>query len=172
MQQKVLNDRYELERKIGEGGMARIYAGRDLRLSRRVAIKIPHSHFVNDPDFIERFRHEAQAAAMLSHPNIVDVYDVGKDGEISYIVMEFVEGTDLKSRINREAPLPVEQGVAIAEQIARGLTPPTGPAWSTATSSPRTSSSPPMARRASRTLAWPRATSPPRSRRRASPSAP
>ena len=121
MQQKVLNDRYELERKIGEGGMARIYAGRDLRLSRRVAIKIPHSHFVNDPDFIERFRHEAQAAAMLSHPNIVDVYDVGKDGEISYIVMEFVEGTDLKSRINREAPLPVEQGVAIAEQIARGL---------------------------------------------------
>ena len=121
MQQKVLDGRYELERKIGEGGMARIYAGRDLRLNRRVAIKIPHSHYANDADFLERFRHEAQAAAMLAHPNIVDVYDVGKDGEISYIVMEFVEGTDLKTRILREAPMPVAEAVAIAQQIAHGL---------------------------------------------------
>jgi serine/threonine-protein kinase len=121
MQQKVLDGRYELDRKIGEGGMARIYAGRDLRLNRRVAIKIPHSHFSGDADFIERFRHEAQAAAMLSHPNIVDVFDVGKDGDINYIVMEYVEGTDLKTLINREAPLAVARAVAIAEQIARGL---------------------------------------------------
>ena len=121
MQQKLLDGRYELERKIGEGGMARIYVGRDLRLSRRVAVKIPHTHYLGEPDFIERFRHEAQAAAMLSHPNIVDVYDVGVDGDIHYIVMEFVEGTDLKSIINREAPLAVPRAVGLAEQIARGL---------------------------------------------------
>lgn len=119
--QKVLDGRYELDRKIGEGGMARIFAGRDLRLNRRVAIKIPHPHYAGDADFIERFRHEARAAAMLSHPNIVDVYDVGQDGAVNYIVMEFVEGTDLKSLINREAPLAVAQAVGIAEQIARGL---------------------------------------------------
>ncbi|GAB4429531.1 MAG: Stk1 family PASTA domain-containing Ser/Thr kinase [Chloroflexi bacterium OHK40] len=121
MQQKVLDGRYELERKIGEGGMARIYAGRDLRLNRRVAIKIPHSHYLSEPDFLERFRHEAQAAAMLTHPNIVDVYDVGRDGDIHYIVMEFVEGTDLKTIINREAPLAVARAVGLAQQIAAGL---------------------------------------------------
>lgn len=119
--QKVLDGRYELAQKIGEGGMARVYAGRDLRLNRRVAIKIPHAHFVGDADFLDRFRHEAQAAAMLSHPNIVDVYDVGKDGDIHYIVMEYVEGVDLKALIAREAPLPVARAVAIAEQLARGL---------------------------------------------------
>jgi eukaryotic-like serine/threonine-protein kinase len=119
--QKVLDGRYELDRKIGEGGMARIFAGRDLRLNRRVAIKIPHSHYAGDADFVERFRHEARAAAMLSHPNIVDVYDVGQDGAVNYIVMEFVEGTDLKALINREAPLAVARAVGIAEQIARGL---------------------------------------------------
>lgn len=121
MQKKVLDGRYELERKVGEGGMARIYAGRDLRLNRRVAIKIPHSHFLGEPDFLERFRHEAQAAAMLAHPNIVDVYDVGQDGDVHYIVMEFVEGTDLKTIINREAPLAIDRAVGLAEQIARGL---------------------------------------------------
>jgi eukaryotic-like serine/threonine-protein kinase len=121
MQQKVLDGRYELERKVGEGGMARVYIGRDLRLNRRVAIKIPHPHIIADGDFLSRFRHEAQAAAMLTHPNLVDVYDVGQDGDIHYIVMEYVEGTDLKTLINREAPLPIARALAIAEQIARGL---------------------------------------------------
>ncbi len=121
MQQKVLDGRYELERKIGEGGMARVYIGRDLRLNRRVAVKIPHPHIIADSDFLSRFRHEAQAAAMLTHPNLVDVYDVGQDGDIHYIVMEYVEGTDLKTLINREAPLPIARALAIAEQIARGL---------------------------------------------------
>ncbi|NJN19558.1 MAG: Stk1 family PASTA domain-containing Ser/Thr kinase [Oscillochloris sp.] len=121
MQQMVLDGRYELDRKVGEGGMARVYLGRDLRLNRRVAIKIPHHHQLNDNDFLERFRHEAQAAAMLSHPNIVDVFDVGRDGDIHYIVMEYVEGVDLKTVIIREGPLPVARAVAIAEQIARGL---------------------------------------------------
>lgn len=121
MQQKVLDGRYELERKIGEGGMARVYLGRDLRLNRRVAIKIPHRHISGDADFLDRFRHEAQAAAILAHPHIVDVYDVGQDGDIHYIVMEYVEGTDLKTLINREAPLAVSRAVEIAAQIAGGL---------------------------------------------------
>lgn len=121
MQQKVLDGRYELDHKIGEGGMARVYSGRDLRLNRRVAIKIPHRHMSGDPDFLSRFRHEAQAAAILGHPNIVDVYDVGQDGDIHYIIMEYVEGTDLKTVINREAPLSAARAVEIAEQIARGL---------------------------------------------------
>ncbi|MBX0326337.1 Stk1 family PASTA domain-containing Ser/Thr kinase [Oscillochloris sp. ZM17-4] len=121
MQQKVLDGRYELDRKIGEGGMARVYLGRDLRLNRRVAIKIPHRHASGDADFLDRFRHEAQAAAILAHPNIVDVYDVGQDGDIHYIVMEYVEGTDLKAVINREAPLTAARAVDIAGQIARGL---------------------------------------------------
>ncbi|MDZ4719924.1 MAG: protein kinase, partial [Roseiflexaceae bacterium] len=86
MQQKILNNRYELEQKIGEGGMARVYRGRDLRLSRRVAIKVLHSHYASDASFLSRFHHEAQAAANLHHPNIVDVYDVGQDRDIHYIV--------------------------------------------------------------------------------------
>lgn len=121
MQQKILDNRYELERKIGEGGMARVYSGRDLKLNRRVAVKVLHRQYVNDADFLGRFRHEALAAAILNHPSIVDVYDVGQDGDIHYIVMEYVEGTDLKSLINREGPLPIPQAVAIAEQVAQGL---------------------------------------------------
>jgi serine/threonine-protein kinase len=121
MQQKVLNNRYELEQKIGEGGMARVYRGRDLRLNRRVAMKILHSHYSNDPGFLGRFNHEAQAAANLRHPNIVDVYDVGQDGDIQYIVMEFVDGSDLKSLLRGGTPLPIDQAVTIAQAVAEGL---------------------------------------------------
>ena len=121
MQNSILNSRYELERQIGEGGMARIYVGRDRRLNRRVAIKIPQQRLLSEPDFLARFRHEAQAAAMLSHPNIVDIYDVGQDGDLPYIVMEYVDGVDLKTIINREAPLTVDRTLRLAEQIARGL---------------------------------------------------
>src|SRR5436190_12214258 len=121
MQQKILNDRYELEQKIGEGGMARVYRGRDLRLNRQVAIKVLHSHFAADANFLQRFHHEAQAAANLRHPNIVDVYDVGQDGDTHYIVMEYVAGSDLKAVIARNGPLPIEQAVAIAEAVARAL---------------------------------------------------
>src|SRR5690349_9655630 len=121
MQQKILNNRYELEQKIGEGGMARVYRGRDLRLNRRIAVKVLHSHYASDPGFLQRFHHEAQAAANLRHPNIVDVYDVGLDGDIHYIVMEYVEGSDLKALLARSGALPVEQAVAIAEAVANGL---------------------------------------------------
>jgi serine/threonine protein kinase/beta-lactam-binding protein with PASTA domain len=121
MQQKVLNNRYELEQKIGEGGMARVYRARDLRLNRLVAVKVLHSHYASDPGFLQRFHHEAQAAANLRHPNIVDVYDVGQEGDVHYIVMEYVQGSDLKSLILRYAPLPIEQAVPIAEAVANGL---------------------------------------------------
>lgn len=121
MRQTLLNERYELEEKIGEGGMAAVYRGRDQRLNRVVAIKILYEHYAIDPDFLNRFQHEAQAAAILSHPGVVNVYDVGQDGSIHYIVMEYVDGENLKSLINREAPLPVAQAVAIAEAVAYGL---------------------------------------------------
>lgn len=121
MQKKILNNRYELEQKIGEGGMARVYLGRDLRLNRQVAIKTLHEHYAADLTFLQRFHHEAQAAAGLRHPCIVNVYDVGQDGDIHYIVMEYVEGSDLKSLILRNGPLPIDHAVAIAEDVAEGL---------------------------------------------------
>jgi serine/threonine protein kinase len=121
MPQTLLNNRYLLEHKIGEGGMARVYRGRDTRLNRWVAIKVLHNHYVDEPGFLERFQHEAQAAANLSHPNIVDVYDVGQDGDLHYIVMEYVDGRDLKMLINRDAPLAIDRAVAIAEAVALGL---------------------------------------------------
>ncbi|MEO7912191.1 MAG: Stk1 family PASTA domain-containing Ser/Thr kinase [Roseiflexaceae bacterium] len=121
MQQKILNDRYELEQKIGEGGMARVYRGRDLRLNRQVAIKVLHSHFASDANFLQRFHHEAQAAANLRHPNIVDVYDVGQDADLHYIVMEYVAGSDLKALLMRSGALPIEQAVYVGECVANGL---------------------------------------------------
>ncbi|GAB4216718.1 MAG: Stk1 family PASTA domain-containing Ser/Thr kinase [Roseiflexaceae bacterium] len=121
MQQKTLNQRYELERKIGEGGMARVYRGRDLRLNRPIAVKVLHPHYSADANFLARFHHEAQAAANLRHPNVVDVYDVGQDGDVHYIVMEFVDGQDLKALILQQGPLPIEQAVLIARAVAEGL---------------------------------------------------
>lgn len=121
MEQIVLNGRYALEQKIGEGGMAAVYRARDVRLNRRVAVKILHQHYANDPDFLKRFQHEAQAAAIFNHPNVVNVYDVGQDGSHHYIVMEYVDGINLKTLINREGPLLVANAVHIAEEIATGL---------------------------------------------------
>src|SRR6266545_895831 len=121
MQQKILNDRYELEQKIGEGGMARVYRGRDLRLNRQVAIKVLHSHYASDTNFLQRFHHEAQAAANLRHPHIVDVYDVGQDADTHYIVKEYVAGSDLKALLMRNGALPIEQAVYVGECVANGL---------------------------------------------------
>ncbi len=121
MQPTILNERYKIEAKIGEGGMAVVYRGYDVRLNRTVAIKVLRSHYSNDADFLSRFQHEAQAAAILNHPYVVKVYDVGRDGDTHYIVMEFVSGEDLKTIINREAPLSVPYAVAIAEAVAYGL---------------------------------------------------
>ena len=121
MQPRLLNNRYALEQKVGEGGMARVYRGRDTRLNRTVAVKVLHPQYADDPGFLRRFQHEAQAAANLSHHGIVDIYDVGQDGDTHYIVMEYVDGYDLKSLINREAPLDIDRAVGIAEAAANGL---------------------------------------------------
>ena len=121
MTERILNDRYALESKVGEGGMAVTYRARDLLLNRIVAIKLMREQFTSDPKFIERFRNEAQAAARLSHENIASVYDTGSANGSYYIVMEFVEGTDLKQRIRREGPLPVLTALEIGRQIAAAL---------------------------------------------------
>lgn len=121
MQQRVLNGRYELISKIGEGGMARVYRSIDLRLGRPVAVKVLHSHYAGDATFVSRFEHEARAAASLADPRIVDVYDVGQDGDTHYIVMELVEGTDLKALLKSRGTLPINQAVLVAEQVAEGL---------------------------------------------------
>jgi serine/threonine-protein kinase len=102
--------------------MAVVYRGRDLRLGRPVAVKVLHNYYAADDEFKQRFAHEATSAANLSsHPNIVDVYDVGQDGDLNYIVMELIEGQDLKGLIDDAAPLPPDQAINIAIQAAEGL---------------------------------------------------
>ncbi|MEN6349006.1 MAG: protein kinase [Syntrophomonas sp.] len=121
MKNTVLGDRYELLEKIGEGGMASLYKARCRTLDRIVAVKILKPEFLNDRSFVEKFNTEALAAGQLSHPNIVNIYDVGQQDDIYYIVMEYVEGKTLKEIIDEEAPLPVEKAVDIAIMICDGI---------------------------------------------------
>ncbi len=118
---KILDERYELIKKIGSGGMADVYMAKDILLDRVVAVKILHSNFAEDNDFIVRFRHEAQAAGKLTHPNIVGIYDVGCDGDIHYIVMEYVEGETLKQYITSHGNIPIDTAVRIAIDIGNAL---------------------------------------------------
>ncbi|MHB8894417.1 MAG: Stk1 family PASTA domain-containing Ser/Thr kinase [Candidatus Geothermincolia bacterium] len=118
---RILNSRYELEQLIGTGGMADVYRARDNLLGRTVAVKILHPQFAKDPVFIERFRHEAQAAANLNQPNIVNVFDWGIENTTYYIVMEYVEGRDLKAIIVAGGPLMPERAVEIAMSICLAL---------------------------------------------------
>jgi len=117
----LLNNRYQLVELIGSGGMAVVYKGVDTLLHRPVAIKILREAYANDPAFLSRFQHESRAAARLDHPNVVTVHDVGQDDNRHYIVMEYVDGEDLKSLIRREGRLNVDRAVDIAEQIASGV---------------------------------------------------
>lgn len=118
---KLLGGRYEIEKVIGEGGMAMVYRAKDILLHRTVAVKVLRSQFGTDEDFIARFHREAQAAASLSHPNVVNTYDLGQEDGVYYIVMEYVEGGTLKEYITEHAPLPVEDAVNIAIQICDAL---------------------------------------------------
>ncbi|MCA1646431.1 MAG: protein kinase, partial [Chloroflexi bacterium] len=104
---RLLGGRYRFVREIARGGMGAVWQAEDTLLDRHVAIKLLHAQFADDPEFLERFRREARAAARLSHPNIVSIYDVGEDAETRtpYIVMEFVDGGNLKDRIRQSAPL-------------------------------------------------------------------
>ena len=122
MIQRVLSGRYELEEKIGSGGMAEVYKAHDRLLARPVAIKILHEAYRSDAEFIERFHREAKSAARLSHPNIVSIYDVGVTGKDNYIVMEYVPSSTLKKKILDEGPLELLTAISIAKDIANGLT--------------------------------------------------
>jgi len=116
-----LGGRYELLARVGGGGMALVYKARDILLNRFVAVKVLRQQFMHDEEFIRRFRREAQAAASLSHPNIVSIYDVGQEDDAHYIVMEFVDGNNLNEIIRERAPLQVEEAVRIASQICDAL---------------------------------------------------
>ena len=107
--------------RIGGGGMALVYKAHDILLNRNVAVKVLRQQFVHDEDFIRRFRREAQAAASLSHPNIVSIYDVGQEEDTHYIVMEYVEGSNLNEIIKERAPLQAEEAVKFAIQICDAL---------------------------------------------------
>ena len=121
MSSKVIVGRYELLEKIGDGGMAVVYKAKDRLLNRLVAVKILKPEYTNDEKFINNFRRESHAAASLSHPNIVSIFDVGKEGNINYIVMELVEGKPLSVIIREEAPLNYNRVIDYSKQIASGL---------------------------------------------------
>lgn len=121
MSSKLLLGRYEVIEKIGEGGMSVVYKAKDRLLNRYVAIKILRPEFIKDEQFVENFRKESQAAAGLSHPNIVNVYDVGKEGNIHFIVMELIDGKSLSQVIEEKGKLDYNEAISIAKQVASAL---------------------------------------------------
>src|SRR5215471_13491111 len=121
MQIEVLGDRYQLEDPIGRGGMATIYRGRDVHMDRVVAVKVLREIYSTDPKFVTRFQREAKAASALQHPNIVQVYDYGQTNGNYFIVMELVEGTDLRRYLRSRGILDIDRAIIIAHDIALGL---------------------------------------------------
>lgn len=116
-----LADRYEIVGKIGAGGMSDVYKAKDHTLGRFVAIKVLKPEFSEDVNFVTKFRTEAQSAAGLEHPNIVNIYDVGSESGMHYIVMEYVEGITLKTYIEKKGQLSFKEAVSIAIQVGRGI---------------------------------------------------
>ena len=116
-----INDRYEIIKSIGEGGMANVYLGQDTILDRKVAIKILRGDLANDEKFIRRFQREALSASSLSHPNIVEMYDVGEDNGNYYIVMEYIEGKTVKQLLKKRGKLTVSEAVDIMLQLTEGM---------------------------------------------------
>lgn len=117
----LIGDRYEILEKIGTGGMSDVYKAKDHKLNRFVAVKVLKQEFSENTNFVSKFRSEAQAAAGLMHPNIVNVYDVGEENDIYYIVMELVEGITLKKYIEKKARLSVKEAISIAIQVSMGI---------------------------------------------------
>jgi beta-lactam-binding protein with PASTA domain/tRNA A-37 threonylcarbamoyl transferase component Bud32 len=117
----VFGNRYRTTEKLGSGGMADVYKAMDEVLGRTVAVKVMHAHYSDDPQFVQRFRHEAQAAANLSHPNIVNMYDWGQQDDTYYIVMEYVRGTDLKALIQQRGPADPLKAAEYAAQVCAAL---------------------------------------------------
>lgn len=117
----LINNRYRIQEQIGVGGMAIVYRAIDEKLDREVTFKVLKEDYINDEEFIKRFSTEARAAARLSNSNIVNVYDVGNDGNIHYIVMEYIDGFTLKELISSKAPFTDEEAVGIGLQIGAAL---------------------------------------------------
>lgn len=116
-----INNRYEIIGRVGAGGMSDVYKAKDHKLNRNVAIKVLKKEYSKDKNFVSKFRVEAQSAASLIHPNIVNVYDVGEDDGLYYIVMELIEGITLKNYIQKKGRLSVRETISIAIQIANGI---------------------------------------------------
>jgi serine/threonine-protein kinase len=116
---KKLGGRYKIVRHIGSGGMANVYLGHDLILDRPVAIKVLRFDFRNNTDALRRFQREALSATQLIHPNIVGVYDVDEEDELQYIVMEFIDGTDLKKYIDIQGRVLPEKAIHICTKFCR-----------------------------------------------------
>ena len=117
----IIGERYEVVGPIGSGGMADVYKAMDHKLNRFVAMKVLKAEFSADTNFIRKFQREAQAAAGLAHPNVVNVFDVGEDRGVNYIVMELVEGITLKDYISKKGKLTVKEATSIAIQVSMGL---------------------------------------------------
>lgn len=121
MSNDLIADRYERHESLGIGGMAQVWRGHDTVLGRSVAVKMLLPQYAADPQFVDRFRREAQAAASLSHPNVVTVFDTGNDFGSHYIVMEYIDGPTLKEVLQQEGPLPAERVAQIGIEVAEGL---------------------------------------------------
>ena len=118
---EVIAGRYELEERVGSGGMSTVYRAHDTMLERKVALKILHARLGDDEEYVERFRREARAVAQLAHPNIVTVIDRGEEAGRQFIVFEYVDGDDLKQMIDKAGPLPIDQVVELGREIAAAL---------------------------------------------------
>jgi eukaryotic-like serine/threonine-protein kinase len=121
IEEKIFNNRYRLDRKLGEGGMAIVYCGTDIVLRRRIAVNVLRAQYAADEEFVRRFYQEAESAARLSHPNIVNTYDVGRENDTYFIVMELVDGPSLAEIIAADGKLPEPVAIDYATQIASGL---------------------------------------------------
>lgn len=121
MKGQKISDRYQIIKSIGEGGMANVYLAYDTILDRNVAVKVLRGDLSNDEKFVRRFQREALAASSLSHPNIVEVYDVGEDDGEYYIVMEYIEGKHLKNLLKKRGKLTLSEAVDIMLQITDGM---------------------------------------------------
>lgn len=121
---RLVDGRYEVLERIARGGMATVYLASDRRLDREVAVKVMHPHLADGAsgaDFVSRFRREARAAARLTHPGLVAVYDQGVDGETSYLTMEYIDGTNLRHRIQDEGPFTVADALDVVEHVLDAL---------------------------------------------------
>ena len=121
MKGQKINDRYQIIKTIGEGGMANVYLAYDVILDRNVAVKILRGDLATDEKFVRRFQREALSASSLSHPNIVEVYDVGEDAGLYYIVMEYIEGRHLKQLLKKRGKLTITEAVDIMLQLTDGM---------------------------------------------------